>query len=67
MAIFLTRYKLNDGAWAGPNINARTWSEAEMKFKQMVESLRLDGVLAETIDADTGKTVLFTPPEDDNK
>ena len=62
MATFLTEYKNHLGQkWCGPNITAPNIIDA----KKQIKSLKIIGVLVETIGTETGERTLFG--EDENE
>ena len=62
MRTFLTEYRTDDGrVWAGPNIQAIGWDDAEQQARRMDfhSGLAVVGELVAEIDERTGKKVDF--------
>jgi len=65
MAIFLTEFRDHHGrVWYGPRIQARSVEEARNFLRSLKETMRITGVLVETIEFETGKRTLYPPPEE---
>jgi len=61
MPIFLTKFTDSNGRhFAGPYFQARNFKEAE----KIVRTMKVVGILIETIDAETGERTLYPQAEE---